>query len=184
MSATHSMPSPFGSLPTLTGESLTLRQLQASDFEALYAVASDPLIWVQHPEPSRYQRDVFQRFFDAALAGGSTYVVIDKANGQIIGSSRYYEWNPEQREIAIGFTFLARSHWGGSANSEIKRLMLELAFHHARVVWFHVGKNNLRSRKALEKIGARFSHEERKELFGQVHEYVFYRMDSLKSAPV
>jgi RimJ/RimL family protein N-acetyltransferase len=179
MSENHSTPNPFSPLPTLTGDSLTLRQLQAGDFEALYAAAADPLIWAGHPEPSRYQRDVFQRFFDTALAAGSTYVAIDKASTQIIGSSRYYEWNPKQREIAIGFTFLARSHWGGSANSEMKRLMLELAFQHAKTVWFHVGKNNLRSRKAMEKIGATFSHEERKELFGQVHEYVFYRIDSL-----
>jgi RimJ/RimL family protein N-acetyltransferase len=176
MSEVNPTPNPFSPLPTLLGERLSLRQLQGGDFEALYAAASDPLIWAQHPEPTRYQRDVFQRFFDAALAGGSTYVVIDKGNGQIIGSSRYYDWSPEKREIAIGFTFLARSHWGGSANSELKRLMLELAFQHARVVWFHVGKNNLRSRKALEKIGAVFSHEERKELFGQVQEYEYYRM--------
>lgn len=179
MSAANPTPNPFGPLPTLTGESLMLRQLQAGDFEALYAVASDPQIWAQHPEPTRYQRDVFQRFFDSALAGGSTYVVIDKTSEKIIGSSRYYEWNPEKQEIAIGYTFLARSHWGGNTNRDMKRLMLELAFKNAKTVWFHVGKNNLRSRKALEKIGASFSHEESKEMFGQVHEYVFYRVDAL-----
>jgi N-acetyltransferase len=177
MSAAKS--TPFHPLPVLTSEGLTLRPLQADDFEVLYAAAADPLIWAQHPEPTRHQRDVFQRFFDSALAGGSTYIATDKASGQVIGSSRYYEWNPEKLEVAIGYTFLARSHWGGNANQEMKRLMLELAFQHAKTVWFHVGKTNLRSRKALEKIGATFSHEERKELFGQVQEYVYYRMQSL-----
>jgi tetratricopeptide (TPR) repeat protein len=171
-------PNPFSRLPTLVSRTLTLRPLLAGDFESLYAAASDPLIWSQHPEPTRYQREVFQRFFDSALAGGSTYIAIDNASRQVIGSSRYYEWNPQSREIAIGYTFLARSHWGRGTNSEMKRLMLGQAFAHANTVWFHVGKGNLRSRKAIEKLGARFSHEQRKEMFGQAHEYVFYRIDS------
>jgi N-acetyltransferase len=171
---------PFVALPILEGQSLVLRPLRSTDdFESLHAAASDPLIWAQHPEPTRHQRDVFQRFFDSALAGGSTYVVMDQATGQIIGSSRYYDWHPQKREVAIGYTFLARSHWGGSANHEMKRLMLAFAFQHVNTVWFHVGKHNLRSRRAMEKIGAAFSHEEQKEMFGQMHEYVYYRMDSL-----
>lgn len=170
---------PFVALPTLEGKSLVLRPLQNKDFEALYAAASDPLIWAQHPEPTRYQRDVFQRFFDSATAGGSTYVVIDKASDEIIGSSRYYEWNPEKREVTIGYTFLARSHWGGSANRELKRLMLDHAFEHVRTVWFHVGKDNLRSRQAMEKVGAVLSHGQPRGTLEQMQEYVCYRMDSL-----
>ena len=168
-------PPPIDLQPLLEGETLRVRPLLPDDLDALHAAASDPLIWDQHPSPLRYQRPVFEKeFFAGALASGSAFVVIDKASGKIIGSSRYYDWDPQKREIAIGFTFLARSHWGGGTNGELKRLMLEHAFRSADVVWFHIGRSNWRSRKAVEKIGARLSHESTKELYGVVHEYAFY----------
>lgn len=176
MSASN--PDPFTSLPVLDGQSLTLRPLRAVDFEALHAAASDPLIWAQHPEPTRHQPEVFRRFFDSAIVGHSSYAVIDGSSGRVIGSSRYYDWNPVLREIAIGYTFLARSHWGGDANRELKRLMLAFAFRHADTVWFHVGKHNLRSRRAMEKIGGILTREECRGVSGQVQEYVFYRIDA------
>ncbi len=161
--------------PLLEGESLLVRPLRPDDLDALHAAAADPLIWEQHPSPLRYQRAVFEReFFNGALASGSAFVVIDKATGKIIGSSRYYDWDPQKKEIAIGFTFLARSHWGDGSNRKLKRLMLEHAFRSADVVWFHIGRTNSRSRKAVEKIGAQLSHESTKELNGVVHEYAFY----------
>ena len=161
--------------PVLEGEKLLVRPLRADDLDALHAAASDPLIWKQHPSPLRYQRAVFEsEFFQGALASGSAFVVIDKSAGKIIGSSRYYDWDPQKREIAIGFTFLARCHWGDGSNRELKRLMLEHAFRSAGLVWLHIGRTNWRSRKAVEKIGARLSHESAKELYGVVHEYAFY----------
>jgi len=62
--------SSFDLQPTLIGKAISLRPLRAEDFEALYAAASDPLIWEQHPEPLRYQRPVFEGFFASALASG------------------------------------------------------------------------------------------------------------------
>lgn len=157
-------------LSTLSGPTLRLRPLVAGDFELLHAAASDPLIWEQHPQPTRWQREVFRsNFFAGALASGSAYVVLDNATGTIIGSTRYYDWWPQTREIAIGFTFLTRPYWGGGANQEMKQLMLTHAFRWADTVWFHVGEHNARSRRALEKIGARFSH--------QVEGKAFYRLD-------
>jgi N-acetyltransferase len=163
---------------SLVGGTITLRPLRAGDFEALYAAASDPLIWEQHPEPERHRREFFKDgFFTGAVVSGSAYVVIDNASGRIIGSSRYYDWDPEKREVAIGYTFLARSHWGGATNGEMKRLMLEHAARWADVVWFHIARSNGRSRRAIEKIGGQLSHEGRKEIGGAVHDYVFYRID-------
>src|ERR1044071_5925230 len=106
----------FNLQPTLIVETISLRPLITDDFEALYAAASDPLIWEQHPEPLRYQRQVFEEFFAAALASRGALLVTDKASGEVIGTSRFYDWNPEQREAAIGYTFLVRSHWGGETN--------------------------------------------------------------------
>jgi RimJ/RimL family protein N-acetyltransferase len=168
----------FDLQPTLVGQSISLRPLMAGDFDALFAVAADPLIWEQHPEPLRYQRPVFERFFAAALASGGALVVTDNRSGEVIGSSRYYDWHPAGREVAIGYTFLARSHWGGTTNGEMKRLMLGHAFRSADVVWFHVGKNNWRSRKAMEKIGGRLSHQARRESNGTLQDFVFYRIDA------
>ncbi len=163
--------------PVLMGSSIYLRPLVADDFEALYAAASDPKIWAQHPEPTRYQRDVFeQRFFKGALVSGSAFVVVDNTNERIIGSSRFYEWDKDKAEVAIGFTFLACDYWGGATNAEMKQLMLQHAFKWASLVWLHIGVDNWRSRKAAEKIGAQFSHEERKEINSRVRETAFYRI--------
>lgn len=172
--------SQFDFQPTLVGPSISLRPLRAEDLERLYAAASDPLIWEQHPEPTRYQRQVFESgFFAGALASGSAFVVTDNASGEVIGSTRYYEWNPTLKEVAIGFTFLARSHWGGAANREMKLLMLDHAFNWSKVVWFHVGSSNWRSRKAVEKIGGRLSHEDTKIIQGGVERVrAYYRIDA------
>ena len=114
--------------PTLIGTLLELRPLRPDDFEALYRAASDPLIWEQHPEPTRHQRDVFQRYFDSAIESGGALVVIDRKSGAIIGSSRYWNLDPAQSEVEIGWTFLQRAYWGGEYNGELKRLMIEHAF--------------------------------------------------------
>ena len=139
--------------PTLTGDLLELRPLRPEDFDALFAVASDPLIWEQHPASDRWQEPVFREFFDGALQSGGAFAVIDRSDGQIIGSTRFLGYDPEASEVEIGFTFLARSHWGGRYNGEMKTLMLDHAFRFVHRVVFLVGPANLRSRRAVEKIG-------------------------------
>jgi len=116
--------------------------------------ASDPLIWEQHPESDRYKEEVFKVFFREALESGGAFVVIDKQNQQIIGSTRYYGYDLEKSEIEIGWTFLTRKYWGGRYNREMKQLMLAHAFRFVENVVFFVGEKNLRSQKAMEKIGA------------------------------
>jgi len=167
----------FAFQPTLVGQSISLRPLLEADFEGLYEVASDPLVWEQHPEPDRCERAVFERFFAKALESGGASAAVLNSSGRLVGSSRFYEWDPAGRSVAIGYTFLARDLWGGSCNREMKRLMLRHAFHWVDTVWFHVGAHNLRSRRAMEKIGAVLDHEGMKELGGIPTEYVFYRID-------
>jgi RimJ/RimL family protein N-acetyltransferase len=157
-----------------------------NDFEPLYAAASDPLIWAQHPSPNRYQQPVFEQWFAAAMESKGALVAVDNGNEKIVGSSRYYDWNPVNREVAIGFTFLSRTYWGGAANAEMKKLMIEHAFQQAEIIWFHVGPNNIRSQKALDKIGAKFSHRSHKELSGKLNDYFFYairRTDFIAANP-
>jgi RimJ/RimL family protein N-acetyltransferase len=144
---------PFDSQPYLRGELLELRPLRTDDFDPLYAVAADPLIWAQHPDPDRYREEVFRVFFRGALDSGGALVAVDRADGRVIGSSRFHGYDGAAGEVEIGWTFLARSHWGGRYNGEMKRLMLGHAFRFVRTVVFLVGPQNLRSRRAVEKIG-------------------------------
>jgi len=143
----------FALQPHLKGELIELRPLRPEDWDDLFAVASDPLIWEQHPERDRYKEDIFKVFFREALESGGAFVIIDKKSQQIIGSTRFHGYDPEKSEIEIGWTFLARNYWGGRYNRELKQLMLAHAFKFVESVVFFVGQNNVRSQKATERIG-------------------------------
>ena len=145
----------FDLQPVLRGELLELRPLDAGDFDDLYAVASDPLVWEQHPNSDRYKEEVFREFFREALESGGALVAVDLRDGRVVGSSRFHGYDEPASEIEIGWTFLARTHWGGRYNGEMKRLMLGHAFRYVNNVVFLVGPENWRSRRAVEKIGGR-----------------------------
>jgi RimJ/RimL family protein N-acetyltransferase len=144
---------PLDLQPTLKGKVVTLRPLSADDFDALYAVAADPLIWEQHPARDRYQKGPFRALFRESLASGGALLVLDAHDGRAIGSSRFCGYDRERSEVEIGWTFLARSHWGGVYNGEMKRLMLDHAFRFVERVVFLVGPENIRSQRAIEKVG-------------------------------
>ena len=144
----------FDLQPHLKSEFIELRPLTPEDWDDLFAVASDPLIWEQHPESDRYKEGVFKVFFREAMESGGAFVVIDKQSQRVIGSTRFYGYDPEKSEIEIGWTFLARKYWGGHYNEEMKRLLLNHAFRFVETVVFFVGEKNFRSQKAMKKIGA------------------------------
>jgi len=145
--------------PTLLGKNLLLRPLTENDWEDMYLVASDPLLWAVHPASDRYKESVFREYFAGALASRGALAAIDSVNGQIIGGSRYANFVPERNEIEIGWTFLARKYWGGAFNREMKSLMLTHAFRYFDSIRFNIGVTNVRSRRAIEKIGARLDGE-------------------------
>jgi RimJ/RimL family protein N-acetyltransferase len=156
------MPDPAGAgapafdlQPRLAGDLIELRPLTEADFDALFAAACDPAIWEQHPEPNRHERDVFRRYFEGGLASGGALAIVERASGRIIGSSRYCNLDPVAGEVEIGWTFLERASWGGRYNGELKSLMLRHAFRFVDRVVFVVGEHNRRSRRSVEKIGAR-----------------------------
>ncbi len=133
---------------------VSIKPLTKTDFERLFAVAADPLIWELHPNHDRYKREVFQIFFDGAVASKTAFLVFDNATNQLIGSTRYYAYNAERSEVAIGFSFLSRKYWGGHYNRAIKTLLLDHAFGFVDTVLFHIGAGNLRSQRATAKFGA------------------------------
>jgi len=143
--------------PVLIGERIALRPATPDDWDALLAVAGDPLIWEVHPAHDRWQEPVFRAFFAQGLASGGMLVATDRATGAVIGSSRYDFGRAEADEVEIGWTFLARSHWGGAYNGEMKRLMLGHAFDSVARAIFVIGESNVRSRRAIERVGGRLT---------------------------
>ena len=167
----------FDRQPHLVGELIEVRPLAPDDWESLFAAASDPLIWEQHPAGDRYREDVFREFFREALETGSAFVVIDRKTGRIIGSSRYFGFDPRESVVEIGWTFLARAYWGGNYNGELKRLMLGHAFRFVERVLFVIGVTNFRSQKAVEKIGAvRVGRRDKVGANGNVVENLVYEI--------
>jgi RimJ/RimL family protein N-acetyltransferase len=153
--------------PILQDDSVILTPLRSDEFEELLSVSSDPLIWAQHPNPDRWQREVFRTYFDGALASAGAFMIRDKANGKAIGSTRFYDHDADASEIKIGYTFFSRDQWGRGTNQRVKRLMLDYAFQHVKQVIFHVGADNLRSRIAMQRLGAQLIGELEVAYFGE-----------------
>ncbi|HWY12743.1 MAG TPA: GNAT family N-acetyltransferase [Bacteroidia bacterium] len=153
--------------PTLQNEFVKLVPLKEADFEILYKAASDPLIWEQHPNKKRWQREVFQNFFKGAIESKGAFIIYDAKTNEVIGSSRFYDWSEEKSNISIGYTFYVRSHWGGKYNPSAKHLMMEHAFKYVDSVIFHIGADNIRSQKAIERLGAKKIAEEEMAYYGE-----------------
>ena len=164
--------------PTLENENLRLIPLKTDDFEELFAVAADPLIWEQHPNRERYKREVFENFFEGAMKSKGAFKILDKQSGEIVGSTRFYDYNAEDNSIFIGYTFYATRCWGKGFNAQVKAMMLDYIFQFVDQVIFHVGKYNLRSRKAVEKLGAEKTGELNVAYFGEPEKInVIYKIE-------
>lgn len=141
--------------PVLEDQLVILRPLQRGDFEDLFRISHNPLVWQQHPAKERSEIGGFSRFFQDALDSGSAFCILDKKNKNIIGTTRFNPSAEISNAIEIGWTFIAPEFWGGTINKSIKNLMLEHAFTGYEYVLFYIHSENFRSQKAVEKIGAR-----------------------------
>jgi RimJ/RimL family protein N-acetyltransferase len=150
--------------PFLVGELVEVRPLRVDDFDELYQAAADPLLWEQHPHRDRWRPEVFRSYFEDHLASGGALAIVDRATGALIGATRYENLDVDAREVEIGWTFLARPYWGGAYNADLKRIMLEHAFQSCDRVVFLVGEQNVRSRRAVEKLGAVETGERRGQI--------------------
>lgn len=157
----------FDLQPTLNNEFVKIRPLKADDFETLYSIACDPLIWEQHPNKDRYKREVFRNFFKGAMESKGAFLVFNTQTGKPIGSSRFCNIDKEKNSIEIGYTFLAKDHWGTTYNRALKTLMLDHAFKFVNSTIFHIGAVNIRSQKAIEKLGAKKIGEVEMEYYGE-----------------
>lgn len=162
--------------PRLENELVLLRPLEHSDYEELYQVASDPLIWEQHPVYSRHKREEYDIFFKESMESGKSLVIIDQKNKKIFGSTRYYDYDPENSSVKIGGTFLDRAHWGGSYNLSIKELVLDYAFRIVDKVIFEIAEENIRSQKASSRFGVEEKEHFMKEIHGKEYPYILYEL--------
>jgi RimJ/RimL family protein N-acetyltransferase len=145
---------PYQPLPTLQNDLIIAQPLQPDDFDRLYAAASDPLIWEQHPNKNRWQKEAFENYFKGAILSGGAFLVSDAQSGEVIGSSRYSDFIPETNTVSIGYTFFIRRCWGGGYNYALKQLMLDHIFQFVDQVTFYVGAVNKRSQISIERFGA------------------------------
>ncbi|KQR94362.1 acetyltransferase [Chryseobacterium sp. Leaf180] len=157
----------FNPQKILEDDVVRLSPLTKNDFEALYEAASDPEIWIQHPNKDRWQKTVFENFFEGALQSGGAYTVTEKSTGKVIGSTRFYDLDELQKSVLIGYTFYAKEFWGKSLNSRVKKMMLDEAYKYLDTVIFHVGAQNIRSQIAMERLGAEKTGEEEVAYFGE-----------------
>ena len=153
--------------PTLENEAILLSPLQKKDFDVLYKAASDPKIWEQHPNKERWQKEIFKTFFEGAIQSKGAFKIIDKSNDSVIGSTRFYDYSESENSIQIGYTFYMTQYWGHGTNNTVKRLMLDYIFHFVSKVYFHIGQNNIRSQKAISRLGALKIGEQEVAYFGE-----------------
>lgn len=157
----------FSVQPVLENEEFQLIPLQQGDFESLYEVASDPKVWEQHPNKDRYKREVFENFFTGAMESKGAFKIMEKATGDVLGSSRYYDFDEKDNHIFIGYTFYGTKSWGKGINPQVKKLMLDYIFQFVDKVHFHIGKENFRSQTALERLGGQKIAEEEVAYFAE-----------------
>jgi hypothetical protein len=162
--------------PVLENELVLLRPLQHTDYEELYEVASDPLIWEQHPVYSRHKREEYDDFFKESLESGQSLVMIDKETNKIFGSTRYYDYDPDNSSVKIGGTFLDRAHWGGTYNFSNKLLLLDYAFQFVDKVIFEIAEENIRSQKATSRFGVEEAEHFMKDIKGKKYPYIAYKL--------
>jgi len=153
--------------PLLKNKLVTASPLLPSDFEDLYSAASDPLIWEQHPNQYRYRREEFENYFEGAIASGGAFLVRDAQTNEVIGSSRYTDYDAATNTISIGYTFFVRNCWGKGHNYALKQLMLDHIFQFVDTITFYIGAVNKRSQISLERLGAVKTGEAETAYYGE-----------------
>ena len=147
---------------TLTGKTVDLVSLEKTHFAELEALAKDKRIWEFYPLDGT-NSDTFNRAFETALTEREIgnqfpFVVFHKPDNKIIGSTRFLDIQPLHRKLEIGWTWLHPDYWATSVNLECKWILLTCCFErlHASRVQLKANDKNVRSRKAIQKIGGQF----------------------------
>lgn len=147
---------------TLQGQTVDLLSLEEMHFAELETLAKDKRIWEFYPfdgsDPGTFL-NVFNTAITEREKGNQfPFVILHKRENRIIGSTRFLDIQVKHKKLEIGSTWLHPDYWATEINLECKLLLLTYCFEnlHAVRVQLKTDENNLRSRKAIEKIGGRF----------------------------
>lgn len=147
----------------LTGRHVRLDPLQPGHAGGLWAASRDPEIHRYLTGPAPAGPDDVTATIAAALAAAAagaqvTFVVIHLATGRVAGTTRYLDIRRGDHALEIGHTWLAPEFQRTAVNTEAKYLLLRHAFEvlGAVRVQLKTDERNGRSRRAIERLGARF----------------------------
>lgn len=145
---------------TLHDDYVTLEPLHSGHAAALERAAADGELWqlvaTSVPAPGQ-----MPAYLEKALQGQAAgtmlpFAVREARSGQIVGTTRFYELDPELPRLAIGYTWYAKRWQKTHLNTACKRLLLERAFttFHCTAVAFHTDVLNTNSQRAITRLGA------------------------------
>lgn len=166
----------------LSGTNICLRPLRPDHFERLIEMGRDPRIWTNFPsdrsDPTVHRRCLEAMYAEMQAGQMHAFVIEKTENGEIAGLTRLFHLNPTHRHCEIG-TWLGTEYWHSGINTESKFLLMAYCFEHLQMlrVQFRTDADNLRSRKALEKLGAQLEGIIRKERIrdnGQTRDAAIY----------
>lgn len=155
----------------LEGRIVTLEPVLPGHEQPLWEAAQDPQVWLLTSADVGGDRASFETWWrelrEAFAAGREVpFATVERESGRVVGSTRFLTLRPEHRGVEIGHTWLESARWRSGANIEAKLLMLEHAFERCGClrVEFKTDARNLRSRRALEALPARFEGIFRKHM--------------------
>lgn len=153
----------------LKGDEIKLLPLEKEHLEDLFLAASNKEIW-ELTSVDYSVEEIFYPNFNNAMNDrkkGTVYpfIIVHKHSNKIIGTTRFLEIYPNDKKIEIGVTWIMKEYWGTTVNLECKLLLLNYCFENLKTnrVQFRAKDNNVRSRKAIEKIGGIFEGILRKD---------------------
>lgn len=154
------MHSLFTQPPTLANERVLLKPLSEEDYEGLYAIGLEPLLWAVSINSIVSQEDL-QRYLKTAIEQRQhrqalPFTIIDKTNNQIAGCTRYGNISFEHKRLEIGWTWLGIKFQKTGLNRACKYELLQYAFEtlHMQRVELKTDALNMKSREAMRKMGA------------------------------
>ena len=153
----------------LKGEFVELISLEKSHFAELYELAKEPRIWEFLPtncsEEIKFIKAYNEALVEREKGNHYPFVILNKATNKFIGSTRLFDIHPKDKKLEIGWTWLHPDFWATGLNYECKLLLLTFCFEQLKAnrVQLKTSDINLRSRKAIEKIGAKFEGVLRKD---------------------
>lgn len=146
----------------LRGQFIYLELLQPEDVPQLKTLAFDARLWeytktllINETFDAQFDKYIATAFDPRNTGMQISFVMRDAVTNNLIGMTRYYKIEPSQKRLSVGYTWYTPAYWGKVHNKECKLLLLQYAFDelHFQRVEFEVAHQNIRSQKAVEKIG-------------------------------